>query len=88
MMARTPTPAEYAAHFHIPELKNQYYLDCFKSGRKARLNAVSGQAVPLYSHDKTRQSIFTKGWQSVSDIDLMRHHQKQKEQEHGQKRTH
>lgn len=88
MMARTPTPAEYAAHFHIPELKNQYYLDCFKAGRKARFIAVSEKSIPLYSHDKTRQSIFTKGWQSVSDIDLMRHHQKQKEQEHGQKRTH
>ena len=76
MMARTPTPAEYAAHFHIPELKNQYYLDCFKAGRKARFIAVSEKSIPLYSHDKTRQSIFTKGWQSVSDIDLMRHHQK------------
>jgi hypothetical protein len=78
-----PTPAEYARHFHIPELKNKCYLDCFKEGRKARLTAESAKRVPLHSHDKTRQSLFTKGWQSVSDIDLLRHQQKQKEQAHG-----
>lgn len=83
-----PTPADYAMHFRIPELKNEYYLDCFKAGRKARFISVSDKQIPLYSHDKTRQSIFTKGWQSVSDIDLMRHQQKQKEQEHGHSKNH
>lgn len=78
-----PTPADYAMHFRIPELKNKYYLDCFKAGRKARFNAVSEKQIPLYSHDKTRQSIFTKGWQSVSDIDIQLRQAKQKEQEHG-----
>ena len=86
--AQTPTPADYAEHFHIPELKNQYYLDCFKSGRKARLNAVSGQAVPLYSHDKTRQSIFTKGWNSITDVDVHHYRTKQQEQKNGPERTH
>ncbi|ACQ92360.1 conserved hypothetical protein [Tolumonas auensis DSM 9187] len=78
-----PTPAEYAIHFNVPELKNQYYLDCFISGRKARFVAESADAIPLYSHDKTRQSLFTKGWNSVTEIDLLRRRQKQKEQEHG-----
>lgn len=86
--AQTPTPADYAEHFHIPELKNQYYLDCFKAGRRARFASLTADPVPLYSHDPTRQSIFTKGWRSVSDIDLHHHRFKQKEQEHGQQRNH
>lgn len=86
--AQTPTPADYATHFRIPELKNEYYLDCFKAGRKARFMAESAKQIPLYSHDKTRQSIYTKGWQSVSEIDLMRHRQKQQEQDNGNKRPH
>ncbi len=81
--AQTPTPADYVAHFHIPELKSLYYLDCFKAGRKARFASLTAEPVPLYSHDPTRQSIYTKGWQSVSDIDLHHRRFKQKEQEHG-----
>lgn len=74
--AQTPTPADYAEHFHIPELKNQYYLDCFKAGRKGRFSSSTPEQIPLYSHDKTRQSIFVKGWRSVSSYDLMRHEQR------------
>lgn len=74
--AQTPTPADYAEHFHIPELKNQYYLDCFKAGRKGRFASSTPEQIPLYSHDKTRQSIFVKGWRSVSSYDLMRHEQR------------
>ena len=77
--AQTPTPADYAEHFHIPELKNQYYLDCFKAGRKGRFASSTPEQIPLYSHDKTRQSIFVKGWRSVSSYDLMRHEQRKKE---------
>lgn len=78
-----PTPADYVAHFHIPELKSLYYLDCFKSGRKARFAAEVAEPIPLYSHDATRQSLFTKGWCSVTDIDLHHHRHKQKEHENG-----
>lgn len=74
--AQTPTPADYAEHFHIPELKNQYYLDCFKAGRKGRFASLTPEQIPLYSHDKTRQSLFVKGWRSVSSYDLMRHEQR------------
>ena len=77
--AQTPTPADYADHFHIPELKNAYYLDCFKAGRKARFDADDSEQIPLYSHDKTRQSMYQKGWRSVSQFDLMRHEQRKKE---------
>ena len=77
--AQTPTPADYAAHFHIPELKSTYYFDCFKAGRKARFQSAASDHPPLYSHDKTRQSIYEKGWRSVSQIDLMRHEQRNRE---------
>ena len=80
--AQTPTPADYAEHFHVPELKNQYYLDCFKAGRKGRFSSSTPEQIPLYSHDKTRQSIFVKGWRSVSSYDLMRREQQKKEVKH------
>lgn len=83
-----PTPADYAAHFRIPELKNKYYLDCFKAGRKARLSAESASPIPLYSHNATMQSIYTKGWRSVSESDLHQYRYKKKEQEHGHQRNH
>lgn len=70
-----------AGCFGIPELKNPRYLDCFKAGRKAHFKAAlalpegSGTehlAIPLHSHHQTRQSLFTKGWQSVTELDRLR----------------
>lgn len=62
--------------YGIPELRNPYYLSCWRAGRKARVLAdIGGLAgphdVPLYSHDATRQSLFKQGWDSLSNVDLM-----------------
>ena len=60
--------------FGIPELKNPRYLATFKAGRQARFKADRdgfGDTVPLYSHNKTYQSLFTKGWQSVTQVQLL-----------------
>lgn len=67
-----------AGCFGIPELKNPRYLACFKDGRKAHLKAALAnqiadpKAIPLYSHHKTRQSLFEKGWRSVTELDRQR----------------
>ncbi|MBS4699351.1 hypothetical protein [Aeromonas media] len=65
-----------AGYFGIPELKNPRYLLCFKDGRKAHFKAALAsadlQAIPLYSHHATRQSLFAKGWQSVTELDRLR----------------
>ena len=72
-----------AGCFGIPELKNPRYLACFKDGRKAHLKAALAnqiadpQAIPLYSHHQTRQSLFgslltNKGWRSVTELDRLR----------------
>lgn len=65
-----------AGYFGIPELKNPRYLLCFKDGRKAHFKAVLAgadlQAIPLYSHHPTRQSLFAQGWRSVGELDRLR----------------
>ncbi|WP_256689445.1 hypothetical protein [Aeromonas veronii] len=67
-----------AGCFGIPELKNPRYLACFKDGRKAHLKAALAnqiadpKAIPLYSHHQTRQSLFEKGWRSVTELDRLR----------------
>ncbi|MNH13011.1 hypothetical protein D3C79_725700 [compost metagenome] len=67
---------QVAGYFGIPELKNPRYLICFKDGRKAHFKAVLAgadlQAIPLYSHHATRQSLFAQGWQSVTELDRLR----------------
>ncbi|MBF4797927.1 hypothetical protein [Aeromonas hydrophila] len=72
---------QVAGYFGIPELKNPRYLACFKDGRSAHLRAwladpltsnTDPQAIPLYSHHATRQSLFAKGWQSVTELDRLR----------------
>lgn len=67
---------QVAGYFGIPELKNPRYLACFKDGRNAHLKAsLTGadlQAIPLYSHHSTRQSLFAKGWLSVTELDRLR----------------
>ncbi|WP_337072321.1 hypothetical protein [Aeromonas veronii] len=65
-----------AGCFGIPELKNPRYLACFKDGRKAHLKAALAgadlEAIPLYSHHATRQSLFAQGWRSVGELDRLR----------------
>lgn len=72
---------QVAGYFGIPELKNPRYLACFKDGRSAHLKAwladplttsTDPQAIPLYSHHATRQSLFAKGWLSVTELDRLR----------------
>ena len=63
--------------YGIPELRNPRYLATFKAGQKARVMAdqfglAEQGTVPLYSHNQTYQSLFTKGWASLSEVDLMR----------------
>ena len=63
--------------YGIPELRNPRYLATFKAGQKARVMAdqyglAEPGTVPLYSHNLTYQSLFTKGWESLSEVDLMR----------------
>ena len=81
-----------AGCFGIPELKNPRYLACFKDGRRAHFKAyLAGadlQAIPLYSHHQTRQSLFAQGWRSVGELDRLRARarlspSKQKETHHG-----
>lgn len=63
-----------AISFGIPELKNPRYLATFKAGRLSRFKADHdglGDSVPLYSHNQTYQSLFTKGWQSVTQVQLL-----------------
>jgi len=70
--------AQAAGWFGVPELKNPRYLACFKDGRRAHLKAALAhqiadpQAIPLYSHHQTRQSLFEKGWRSVTELDRLR----------------
>ncbi|WP_454009979.1 hypothetical protein [Aeromonas sp. Marseille-Q7275] len=70
-----------AGYFGIPELKNPRYLACFKEGRRAHLKAYLAdpstttadlEAIPLYSHHPTRQSLFAQGWRSVGELDRLR----------------
>lgn len=71
-----PGPAEW---FGIPELKNPRYLGCFRAGRRSRIHhELSGDAgpVPLYSHHATYQSLYHKGWHSVTELDLVRARQR------------
>lgn len=63
--------------YGIPELRNPRYLATFRAGRKARVLADIGglagpEDVPVYSLNATYQSLFKKGWHSLSTIDLMR----------------
>ena len=67
---------EVAGYFGIPELKNPRYLACFKDGRRAHLKAALAgadlEAIPLYSHHATRQSLYEQGWRSVGELDRLR----------------
>lgn len=57
-----------------PILRNQRFLELFEFARECVMNrAINGdnyKVVPLYSHDATYQSVFTKGWLSVSEQDI------------------
>ncbi|MFM5254955.1 hypothetical protein ACEUBK_12680 [Aeromonas hydrophila] len=86
---------QVAGYFGIPELKNPRYLACFKDGRSAHLKAwladpltsnTDPQAIPLYSHHATRQSLFAKGWQSVTELDRLR--ARARLSQHQEKETH
>ena len=71
--------------FGIPELKNPRYLATFKAGRLSRFKADHdglGDSVPLYSHNQTYQSLFTKGWQSVTQVQLLQARHRNKGDHH------
>lgn len=52
-----------------PILRSKRFLELFEFAREcAMTRAISGddyKTVPLYSHDATYQSVFTKGWHSI-----------------------
>ena len=59
----------------IPELRNTRYLETFRAGQQARVDAfTTGKTdeLPLYSHNQTYQSLFRKGWESLTHVDLLR----------------
>jgi len=57
-----------------PILRNQRFLELFEFARECVMNrAINGdnyKVVPFYSYDATYQSVFTKGWLSVSEQDI------------------
>lgn len=57
-----------------PILRNQRFLELFEFARECAMNrAINGddyKKVPLYSHDSTYQSVFTKGWRSITAQDI------------------
>lgn len=57
----------------IPELRNPRYREFYDTGRRRRLAAeLAGQTpdLPLFSRNPTYQSLFSKGWHSVSAQDV------------------
>lgn len=83
MTSRMPRPRQHTGdplapvRYGIPELRNPRYLAVFRAGQEARVKAdqfglATPDAVPLYSYNQTHQSLFTKGWASLSEVDLMR----------------
>lgn len=83
MTSRMPRPRQHTGdplapvRYGIPELRNPRYLAVFRAGQEARVKAdqfglATPDAVPLYSHNQTHQSLFAKGWASLSEVDLMR----------------
>ncbi|KMW74971.1 hypothetical protein TI10_04330 [Photorhabdus luminescens subsp. luminescens] len=62
----------------IAELRNPRYLSIYEAGRERCLQqALAGKDIsdmPIYSYNATYQSLFCRGWQSVSaqDIRLLR----------------
>ncbi|MEQ5119515.1 hypothetical protein [Morganella morganii] len=58
----------------MPILKNPRYFSIYQSGRDRCLSlALSGEGislVPLYSHNKTYQFLFSQGWRSVNAQDI------------------
>lgn len=57
-----------------PVLRSQRFLEIFEFARECAMNrAINGdnyKIVPLYSHDTTCQSVFTKDWRSISAQDI------------------
>ncbi|MBV7262580.1 hypothetical protein KCG43_11290 [Photobacterium sp. WH24] len=67
-----------------PELKNKRWKSIFMEGRATRIKAELAQAMPsqlpLFSHDATYQSLFEKGWRSVTPVDVEYQRQKRNRQ--------
>ena len=65
---------------------NRRQLERFQAGREQRLTAETERAddcvralpCPLYSYDATWQSLFHKGWNSVSLVDIQAERLKQR----------
>lgn len=57
-----------------PILRNPRFREIFEFARECAMNrALNGdnyKIVPLYSHDATYQSVFTKGWCSITAHDI------------------
>ncbi|WP_140918346.1 hypothetical protein [Limnobaculum xujianqingii] len=58
----------------MPELKNPRYLRIFEDAREAHIAlVVAGQPtdkVPLFSRYATYQTVYRKGWASVTEFDI------------------
>ena len=65
-------------------IKNRVYRQCAKDGFNARLQAELAGEMPtvprLYSHHKTRQSYFNKGWHAVTAMHILQAKQRQQTQ--------
>ena len=65
-------------------IRNRVYRQCAKDGFNERLKAELAGDVPeqprLYSHHKTRQSYFNKGWHAVTEMHILRAKQRQSAQ--------
>lgn len=72
MIESAYTIAEYTKMY--PILRNPRFLAVFEFARESAMSrALHGEGcrnVPLYSHDATYQSVFTRGWRSVSAQDV------------------
>ncbi|AXG42216.1 MULTISPECIES: hypothetical protein [Photorhabdus] len=73
-----PPISDHLLKRQIAELRNPRYLSIYEAGRERCLQqALAGNDIsdiPIYSYNATYQSLFCRGWQSVSaqDIRLLR----------------
>jgi hypothetical protein len=49
-----------------PALRNRRLLEIFKHARAKRIELGKSAEMPLFSHNATYQSIFSKGWKSIT----------------------
>lgn len=73
-----PPISDHLLKRQIAELRNPRYLSIYEAGRERfffkQKTAYEISDIPIYSYNATYQSLFCRGWQSVSaqDIRLLR----------------